>query len=237
MRLYSDLAIWWPLISPPDDYVDEVLDLLPLLGGPGPPARSLLELGCGGGSVAFHMKRHFTLTLTDISPAMLEVSRRGNPESEHIVGDMTVLRLGREFDCVLVHDAIGYAATPAAARATLQTAAVHCRPGGRVVVVPDHVQETWAPSTEHGGLDGPDGRGLRYLEWSWDPDSDDGKYVTAYAFLLRTPDGETSVAHDRHELGCFPRAEWLAWFSDAGLDARVHHDPWNRDVFAATKRA
>ena len=49
---------------------------------------------------------------------------------------------------VLIHDAIVYATTPAAVRDTLRTAAHHCRPGGLVVVLPDHTRETFEPSTD-----------------------------------------------------------------------------------------
>ena len=155
MRLYDDLASWWPLMSAPIHYVEEAADLLPLLleGDDGHAPRTLLELGSGGGSLAFHLKNHFSLTLTDRSAGMLEVNRRVNPEAEHIVGDMMTLDLGREFDRVLVHDAIMYATDPDAVRATLRTAARHCRVGGRAVVVPDCVTETFEPSTECGGED------------------------------------------------------------------------------------
>lgn len=32
MRMYDDLAAWWPLLSPPDEYADEAADFLPRLG-------------------------------------------------------------------------------------------------------------------------------------------------------------------------------------------------------------
>lgn len=111
-----------------------------------------------GGSLAHHLKHHFTLTLTDQSSGMLAVNKRVNPECEHICGDMTSLDLGRKFDRVLVHDAIMYATEPDAVRATLRTAARHCRPGGRVVVLPDCVRETFVSATEMG-------RGRR--RWPW----------------------------------------------------------------------
>ncbi len=45
-RMYSDLAAWWPLVSPPADYVEEAADLLPsLLAAPDAPPTTLLELG------------------------------------------------------------------------------------------------------------------------------------------------------------------------------------------------
>jgi trans-aconitate methyltransferase len=184
--------------------------------------------------LAFHLKRHFALTLTDRSPAMLAVSRSINPECEHLVGDMRSLRLDRRFDVVLVHDAIMYATEPADVLATLKTAAHHCRIGGTVAVLPDYVRETFAEGTEEGGHDGSDGRALRYLAWCWDPDPDDDTYIVDYAFLLRAPDGSVTVTHDRHVEGLFPRAAWLQWFADAGLSARSFLDPWVRDVFIAT---
>ena len=233
-ELYDSLAEWWPLLSPPEEYVEEAADLLPRLGElPGSP--TLLELGSGGGSLAFHLKPYFRLTLTDRSPGMLAVSRAINPECEHLQGDMRSMRLDREFDVVLIHDAIMYATDPAAVRATLRTAAIHCRPGGTVVVLPDHIRETFTPGTDHGGHDAPDGRGLRYLEWVWDPNPGDDTYTVEYAFLLRASDGSVRVVHDRHIEGLFTRSQWLAWFDEAGLPASSSPDPFGREIFIGIK--
>jgi hypothetical protein len=239
LRLYADLAGWWPLMSPPSHYVEEAADLLPLLtaGEPSTVRPTLLELGSGGGSLAHHLRNRFRLTLTDRSPQMLAVSRVVNPECEHIAGDMGSLDLGRQFDRVLVHDAIMYATTPEAVQAAIRTAARHCRTGGTVVVVPDCVRETFAPETEFGGEDGGDGRALRYLMWTWDRDPADAVFEVDYAFILREADGTVHMEHDRHQEGCFPRADWLAWFDQAGLDTRIHVDPWKREVFAGVRRA
>ena len=234
-RFYDEFAEWWPLFSPPDDYVQEAADLWDLLGRPSSPrANTLLELGSGGGSLASHLASHFKLTLTDRSSGMLAVSQRLNPECEHVEGDMRTLRLGREFDVVLIHDAIMYATSPDDVRAALTTAARHCRPHGIVCVLPDVVRETFAPGTEEGGHDAPDGRGLRYLEWTWDPDPHDETYVVDYAFLLRDTAGSVQVVHDRHVEGLFPRESWLRWFREAGLPAECSTDRWNRNVFLAS---
>ena len=64
----------------------------------------------------------------------------------------------------------------------------HCRPGGVVLVAPDFVRESFQPLTDHGGSD-RGGRGLRYLEWCWDPDPADSTYVVDYALMLRERDG------------------------------------------------
>jgi SAM-dependent methyltransferase len=236
VRLYSELAAWWPLVSPVEDYEEEAAFFLEVLGeGPPGARRAMLELGSGGGSLAYHLAHAFELTLSDVAPEMIAVSRAMNPGVEHIVGDMRSLRLPKQFDVVLVHDAIMYAIDAADVRATLATAAYHCRPGGTVVVAPDRVRETFAPGTSTGGGDAPDGRGVRYLEWTSDPDPTDDVYETLYALVLRAADGAARMELDRHVEGLFARDRWLSWFAEAGLPARVVHDAWDRDVFVATR--
>jgi ubiquinone/menaquinone biosynthesis C-methylase UbiE len=106
-RFYTEMADWWPLFSPPMHYGEELDDLLPRLAPlPPPGAATMLELGSGGGSFGSHLKQQFKLTLTDLSEGMLAQSRIVNPELEHIQGDMRTLRLNRQFDYVLIHDAI-----------------------------------------------------------------------------------------------------------------------------------
>lgn len=236
MRLYTELADWWPLLSPPGHYVEEADDLLPTLHEATDRApATLLELGCGGGSLAHHLKNHYTMTLTDLSPAMLDVSRQINPECEHVQGDMRTLALEREFDLVLIHDAICYMTDESALRAAFRTAHRHCRPGGTVVLIPDNVVETFASTTENGGEDGEDGRGLRYLQWSFDPDPHDTTCDTWFTFLLRDSHGHVTTESDHHVFGLFPRAAWLDWLRAEGFEATARLDPWNRDLFIARK--
>ncbi|HKO93768.1 MAG TPA: class I SAM-dependent methyltransferase, partial [Polyangiaceae bacterium] len=105
---YDTLAPWWPLISPVEDYEAEARYLSRLVESRAPAARTLLELGSGGGHNAFYFKERFALTLTDLSEAMLAMSARLNPECEHVRGDMRSLALQRSFDVVFAHDAIDY---------------------------------------------------------------------------------------------------------------------------------
>ena len=233
---YDELAEWWPLFSPPSEYPEEAADLMARLGPVASGGATLLELGSGGGSLASHLAPHFRMTLTDVSPGMLAVYRTVNPGAEHVLGDMRTLRLGREFDVVLVHDAIMYATTPADVQATLETAAMHCRRGGTVAVLPDYVRETFEPGADTDGHDGSDGRGLRYLEWRWDPDPADDTYTVDYAFLLRSASGSIRAVHDRHIEGLFARARWFEWLERAGIPATSAIDAWGRDVFIGTRR-
>jgi SAM-dependent methyltransferase len=234
-KLYTQLATWWPLLSPPDDYIDEANFFHQVLEAAGlsSPAPTLLELGCGGGNNALHLKAHFAqVTLTDPSPQMLEVSRTLNPDCEHMVGDMRTLRLGRTFDVVFIHDAIDYMTAQHDLRLALETAFLHCAPGGLALFVPDHVRETFEPSADHGGRDG-EARALRYLEWTYDPDDTDTTYTVEYAYLLREKGRPTRVEHDQHTCGLFPRAEWVRLLGEVGFRPEITRDQYERDVFVA----
>jgi hypothetical protein len=63
----------------------------------------------------------------------------------------------------------------------------------------------------------------------------DTTYEVTYAFLMREADGTIRVEMDRHIEGCFPRADWLAWFEETGIRVKIHEDPWKRDVFHGVK--
>lgn len=241
-KLYAELAAWWPLMSAPEDYAEEAEFYgLMLVQACARPPRSLLELGSGGGNNASFMKARFQETvLVDLSPGMLEVSRRLNPECEHAQGDMRTVRLGRQFDCVFVHDAVCYMTTEADVRRAIETAWIHCAPGGVALFAPDHLRENFAPSTEEGGHDGA-GRAMRWLQWMWDPDPSDTTYVVDYAYLLREADGSVRVEHDRHVEGLFSRGDWLRLLAEVGFDARAvafEHselEPGAYEVFVARK--
>lgn len=220
-RLYGDLASWYPLLSAPSDYEEEAAFFLRVFAEAlGEAPATLLELGCGGGGMAYHYKHHIRATLTDISHEMLNVSRAFNPECEHLPGDMCTLRLGRQFDAVLVHDAICYLLTEEALLQAMSTAFVHLRPGGVAIFAPDYVRETFAPRTDCGGHDG-DGRALRYLEWMTDPDPADNAYAVDYVYLLREGDAPPRVEYERHIEGLFPRGTWLALLQQAGFETDV----------------
>ena len=239
-RFYGELAEWWPLVSPHEEYEEEAAYAARLLASAAIPVAQVLELGSGGGHNAFHMKKRFNLTLVDLSDQMLDVSRRLNPECEHRQGDMRSLRLGRAFDAVFVHDAVDYMTTEDDLRAAADTAFVHCRPGGIAVFLPDATTETFEPSSDVGGTDGDGGRGVRFLDWSWDPDPDDSTYRTEYAFVLRAADGRVDVVHETHELGLFSREAWLRTLRAAGFEAETFEeetteDRTPRDVFVGRR--
>jgi SAM-dependent methyltransferase len=223
-RLYTDLAYWWPILSSPADYAEEAEEYRKVIfESCHHPPMTLLELGSGGGNNASHLKAHFRMTLVDLSPAMLAVSKALNPECEHIQGDMRTVRLGKQFDVVFIHDAVEYMTTEADLRQAIETASAHCSPGGVALFCPDCTRATVKLVTRHGGHDGQgdDHRALRYLEWTWDPDPTDTSYVVDFAYLLRDEQGTMRVEYDHHEFGLFSVDDWLRLLAGAGFEPKL----------------
>jgi hypothetical protein len=219
LRLYTDLADWWPVLSSPADYAEEAeFYRKALLSACVVPPRTLLELGSGGGNNASHLKAHFEMTLVDLSAGMLAVSRKLNPECDHHEGDMRNVRLDHEFGAVFIQDAISYIISESDLRDTIRTAWLHCRQGGAALFAPDNIRETFRSTTSHGGHDvGP--RSLRYLEYTWDPDPSDSTHASDMVYLLRDETGQVRIEHDQHVLGLFARDVWLRLIREAGFEA------------------
>ena len=239
-RLYGELAEWWPTFSTPEGYREETSFFKRVLvESATPPPRSVLELGSGGGNSAFHLKARFAMTLVDLSPNMLAVSRALNPECEHIEDDIRSVRLGRTFDAVFVHDAICHMTTESDLRAAMETAFVHCRPGGAALFAPDFVRETFVENVDQGGND-TDRGSVRFLQWTTDPDPGDSSYFVDFAILIRDRKGGVRVEHDRHHYGLFSRHDWRRLLREAGFVLktipRATLDGLGRDFFVGTRK-
>ena len=216
MRLYSDLASWWPVLQPPELLAEEASAIGMLLS-----ARSVLELGSGAGHLAANLP-DVEVVLTDLSEAMLAVSRAQNPDREHVRGDMRSLRLGRTFDAVVLHDAVMYLTSPDDLAAAFATAAAHLAPGGRFLVRPDVVAETFEEGLDVGGGDDGD-RSARLMEWTWDPDPADHTNQADFALLHR--DGPVVRSfNESHTLALYDRATYWRHLRAAGLRP-VEADP------------
>ena len=242
-KLYGDLASWFHLLTAPADYAEDAAFYgHALVEACAQDPRTLLELGSGGGNTASHLKKRFQMTVVDRSPEMLALSETINPECEHLEGDMRTLRLDRLFDAVIIHDAISYMTTGDDLRQAIETAFVHCRPGGAAIFAPDFIRETFRETHDSGGHDGNE-RALRYLEWIWDPDPTDSTYIMDFAYLLRETDGPIRVEHDRHVMGLFARDIWLRVLGEVGFSANPllfdHSEvrPGMYEAFVATRRA
>ena len=132
MRLYSELADWFHLLTAPEDYAEEAAEIVQLAEAAGEgELRTLLELGSGGGNNASHLKPRFECTLTDVSEEMLEVSRGAEPGVRAHRGRHAdaPARAHRSTSCSSTMRS-SYMTTEADLRAAFETAFAHTRPGG-----------------------------------------------------------------------------------------------------------
>lgn len=220
--MYHEFAEWFHLLTPPEEYAEEAAFYFELvenaLGG---KPKSWLELGSGGGNNASHYKARVQgeVVLSDRSPEMLALSKTINPELEHVLSDMLDLRLERTFDVVFVHDAASYLTSEDEVRRLAETAAAHCRVRGITLMCPDHTAENLVFESDHGGHDGPHGRSMRYLEWTFPGPAGSVFYYVDYAFVLHEEGKDSRVVLDRHTCGALPGETWLGALRDAGFEA------------------
>jgi len=220
-RMYHDLAPWWPLISPPEDYaaVAEILRSA-FRDSLRPGRHSLLDLGVGGGNHLSHLTSDFDAVGVDLSDEMLAHSRELNPTVEHHVGDMRSIRLDRKFDAVLIHDAVTCMCTEADLRAAFATAGAHLKPGGVLVMCPDWFRETFPDEFVSHKTHRRGDTSLTYIEYVHDPDPTDTMVEMIMFFMIREQ-GRLRIEQDRHTLGMFPKSTWLELTAQAGFDVET----------------
>ena len=221
-RLYSDLSWIWPLLSPPEDYVEEAEKIVDAFRKAGVPAGgTILHLGCGGGSLDLQLRDHFTLTGVDLSERMLEHARRVNPEVEYLTGDMTSVRLDRTFDGVLIHDAQAYLTTPEELQALYETAAAHLAPGGVLVSLPEELRSRFRQHRVNDRTLTDGEVTVTTIEVDFDPDPSDHHFESTFVFVIRDQDGKQRIETDVHRCGLWTIDEVLGHVKAAGFDTHV----------------
>jgi len=216
-RLYGDLAWTWPIISPPEHYVEESEAFARLIRESSlTDPRALLHLGCGGGHNDFTLKRHFDVTGVDVSPAMLRLARRLNPEVDYRLGDMRRVRLRRVFDAVAILDSINYMLTEADLRAAFATAFLHLRPEGVLLTHVEDEPRRFVQNRTKCLVGSGGGVEVTFVENDYDPDPTDTTFESTFVFLIRR-DGRLEIETDRHLCGIFPMRTWTSVLRTTGF--------------------
>ena len=224
-RLYGDLAWTWPIVSPPERYVREAREIRRLIHRRTPTARTLFHLGCGGGHLDRTLKRSFEVTGVDLSPPMLALARRLNPEVAYRVGDMRSVRLRRTFDAVLIADSVAYMRTARDLRAAFRTAFVHLAPGGVFVTYVERTPATFRQNATTRTIARRGDVEVVFIENQHDPDPADTTYESTFIYLIRRR-GRLRVETDRHRLGLFPLSVWRRLLRETGFHvAQVVGEP------------
>jgi SAM-dependent methyltransferase len=204
------------------DYLAEAAAIAAVLKNAHPNARTVLDVACGTGQHAKHLRTTHALEVDglDLDPALLSVARRKVPDARFFEADMATFELGLRYDAVLcLFSSIGYIKSLDGVTAAFRRFHAHLAQDGVVVVEP-----WFAPDVIREGKGGPtyalvDGKKVERTS-----DLTVQGRVSRIVFTYRVEDAEsTQTFEEVHELGLFTPTEMLESFLDAGLDAA--YDP------------
>ena len=229
IHLYTDLAWLWPLWGNPTAeyarYCNHVVRLIRQYSQR--PTKSLLNVCCGGGKNVFNLKQHFRVLGLDLSPTMLSLAAKLNPECEFVEGDMRNFSLARSFDSILMDDGLSYMSNLPDLSLALQTAFHHLEPGGVLVATADIVKEDFSqnktvitPASDNAK---PEKTDVVFVENIYDPDPTDDHYETTILYLIRK-NGSLRIETDRFNLGLFSTDTWKRVLSETGF--MVHQEQY-----------
>lgn len=200
------------------DYAAEAAAISTLVRAAHPSARTILDVGCGTGEHALHLRqRHgFAVDGLDLDPGLLAVAREKVPDARFFEGDMAMFELGHRYDVVMcLFSSIGYMKTLERVTAALRCFRRHLAEDGVIVVEP-----WFAPGVLRDGPGSPrraEAGGVRVERTSHT--TVEGRLSTLI-FNYRFEDARgVHVAREVHELGLFTRDEMMASFRAAGLAA------------------
>jgi SAM-dependent methyltransferase len=96
-----------------------------------PKAKSVLELGCGSGSMLSLLAKHYRAVGIDSSKGMLQLAKQKAPQAKLIHGDITNFNLNQRFDVVLCpFDTINHVTSFNAWKRVFSLTHKHLAPGG-----------------------------------------------------------------------------------------------------------
>jgi SAM-dependent methyltransferase len=218
--MYNDLAWTWPIISPPEDYVEEAELIAGLVNEfSKTKAGSMLNLGCGGGHEDFSLKKYFQVTGVDLSENMLELSRRLNPENTYHRDDLRSVRLDGQFDSVIA-TSLMYMKNKEDLRSAFQTAYEHLKPNGVFVALAEKTVENFEQNKTYCSTHNSGEIEIVYVENHYDPDTSDTTFELTMIYLIRR-NGVLEIQKDHHLCGIFSLDTWIELLNEIGFDVTI----------------
>jgi len=215
-KVYNEWAWTESLICTHEDYAAETEVITKIIkeklktGG-----NKLLHLACGAGGNDYTFKKTFTVTGVDISPGMLEIAQKLNPEAVYHLGDMRTFQLNETFDVVAIPDSIGYVTTKEDLKQVIANAARHLKPGGLFVLTAHTKEEFKANNFVYTGSDGE--THVTIFENNYILESDPSTYEATVIYLIRNKD-KLETFSETHTIGLFKRETWLDILKASGFD-------------------
>jgi ubiquinone/menaquinone biosynthesis C-methylase UbiE len=180
---------------------------------------TLLDVACGTGQHIAFLRDDFVIEGLDLDAELLAIAQQKHPDLVFHQADMLDFELGKQFDVVTcLFSSIGYVQTLPKLHTALQTMSKHTKPGGVLVVEPWFSRAQFIPGHVAGlFIDQPDLKIARMNVGRLE----DELSIIDFHYLVATPAG---VEHftERHALGLFDQADYMAAFEASGL--RVTYD-------------
>lgn len=217
---YTSLAWTERILAPPGGLAEEAQVYIEAVKrNSGGKARTMLHLGCGAGGHDFHFKDHFDVTGVDLCEEQLVLARDLNPGVRYFQGDMRNVRLGRNFDAVVIPDSIMYMTTMEDLGKALMTSAAHLDPGGVFLAVV-HPKEIFRDNNfVYSGSDGE----TVVTVFENNHVVSDSTYEAVMVYLIRRG-GDLQIHHEVHTLGLFSSREWMGALERSGLSLEEEID-------------
>jgi ubiquinone/menaquinone biosynthesis C-methylase UbiE len=178
------------------------------------PDVMLLDVACGTGKHMSLLVKHYEVEGLDLDAELLNVARERLPDAIFHEGDMVDFSLDMRYDVITcLFSAIGYAKSNERLLQAIKTMAHHLVPGGLLVVEPWFQPEQFHADTLHAlFVDQPDLKISRMNRSR----VEDGVSILDFHYLVGTNEG---IQHytEKHELGLFTHAQYMAAFEAAGL--------------------
>lgn len=221
-RLYKDLAWLWPIWEDVGVYKKESENIAKLIKKHAKiKVYSLLDMGCGGGKNAFHLKKYFAVTGIDISQAMLKNAKRLNSECKFHLADMRNVDLRSQFDSVFINDSIIYMTTKRDLLKVFRCACKHLKAGGVMITHPDECKERFKQNQTNIWTSKTNDMDITFIENQYDPNPNDDTFEKALVYLIRKK-GKLRVENDLHVCGLFGLDVWRKSLKQVGFG--VHED-------------
>ena len=206
--MYNKLSWLWPVINPPEDYINETRYFSGIVKKYSKiKVKTLLHIGCGAGHNDFTLKKFFKVTGIDISNNMLKLARKLNPECEYINADMRYAKLGKIFDAVAVFDSINYITSEHDLLRTFRTAYRHLKPGGIFLIFVERIPETLRQNQIDSFVHTFKNKEIAVIENLYDRNRKDNIFEVRFVYIIHNKN-KTTVYNECHLNGIFKLNTW-----------------------------
>ncbi len=235
--LYKDLARYYDLIYSSKDYEAEAKDLKTVIAKyKKSTGKDLLDVACGTGKHLEYLKRWYSCVGLDVSQAMLDIARKKVKGITFRKGDMTELKLDKNFDIITcLFSSIGYVRTYKNLQKTLVGFSKHLKPGGVVIIGPWLTSQTYHVGFPHmTTYNSPD---IKIARLSVSEQRGNISIMDMH-YLIAERNRKTAYFVDRHELGMFEQKRFLELMTKAGFKARYikSRNTKDRGLYIGVKR-